>query len=57
MGGSIRERLTHELLGADQSTEAGIRSQRERVRALRQVLAFLATAEARRLEGDSPITS
>jgi pyruvate-ferredoxin/flavodoxin oxidoreductase len=51
MAGSIGERLTHELLGADQSTEAGIRSQRERVRALRQVLASLATAEARRLEG------
>ena len=50
MAGPIGERLTGELLGADQSTEAGIRSQRERVRALRQVLAPLATADARRLE-------
>ncbi|HET7695193.1 MAG TPA: pyruvate:ferredoxin (flavodoxin) oxidoreductase [Vicinamibacterales bacterium] len=50
MAGAIGERLAHELLGADQSTEAGIRSQRDRVRALRQVLAPLATAEARRLE-------
>ena len=50
MAGPIGERLTRELLDADQSTEAGIRSQRERVRALRQVLAPLATAEARRLE-------
>src|SRR5512143_3193497 len=31
MAGAIGERLTHELLGADQSTETGIRSQRERV--------------------------
>jgi pyruvate-ferredoxin/flavodoxin oxidoreductase len=49
MAGPIGERLTSELLGADQSTEAGIRTQRERVRA-RQVLAPIATAEARRLE-------
>jgi pyruvate-ferredoxin/flavodoxin oxidoreductase len=46
----VGERLARELLDADQSTEAGIRSQRERVLALRQVLAGLTTAEARRLE-------
>ncbi len=50
MLGPIGERLAGELLDADQTTEAGIRSQRERVRALRQVLALLTTAEARRLE-------
>ena len=48
-GRSDRRAPHGELLGADQSTEAGI-PQRERVRALRQVLAPLATAEARRLE-------
>ena len=48
--GSIGERLARELLDADQSTEAGIRIQRERVRALRQLLAPLATAAARRLD-------
>lgn len=37
-------------LGADQATEAGSRAQRERVRALRQVLAALPTGDARRLE-------
>jgi len=51
LAGTIGERLTSELLGADQSTEAGIRSQRDRVLALRHVLAALSTAEARRLEG------
>jgi pyruvate-ferredoxin/flavodoxin oxidoreductase len=50
LAGPIGERLAAELLGADQSTEAGIGSQRERVRALRQALAPLATPEARRLE-------
>jgi pyruvate-ferredoxin/flavodoxin oxidoreductase len=50
MAGAIGERLAHELLDADQSTEAGIRIQRERLGALRSVLASLATAEARRLE-------
>ena len=50
MAGPIGERLTRELLDADQSTEAGIRTQRDRVLALRHVLAPLATAEARRLE-------
>jgi pyruvate-ferredoxin/flavodoxin oxidoreductase len=38
------------LLEADQSTEAGIATQRERVTALRRRLAGMFTAEARRLE-------
>ena len=38
------------LLDADQSNEAGIAAQRERVEALRRRLATLTTAEARRLE-------
>jgi pyruvate-ferredoxin/flavodoxin oxidoreductase len=38
------------LLDADQSNEAGIAAQRERVSALRRQLAGLPTAEARRLE-------
>ena len=46
----VAERLARELLDADQSTEAGIRAQRDRVHALRGVLAPLAGAEARRLE-------
>ena len=50
MAEPIGERLTGELLDADQSTEAGIQSQRERVRALRQRLAALVTPDARRLE-------
>ncbi|MEQ1908332.1 MAG: pyruvate:ferredoxin (flavodoxin) oxidoreductase [Vicinamibacterales bacterium] len=50
MAGQIGERLTRELLDADQSTEPGIGSQRDRVLALRQVLARLTMAEARRLE-------
>jgi pyruvate-ferredoxin/flavodoxin oxidoreductase len=47
---SIGERLAAELLEADQSTEAGIRTQRERVRVLRQVLSPLAMPEARSLD-------
>jgi pyruvate-ferredoxin/flavodoxin oxidoreductase len=50
MAGAIGERLARELLDADQSTEAGIRAQRERVVAARSMLAPLATADARRLE-------
>jgi pyruvate-ferredoxin/flavodoxin oxidoreductase len=46
----IGERLAGELLTADQTTEAGIRTQRDRVRALRQALAPLETPEARTLE-------
>jgi pyruvate-ferredoxin/flavodoxin oxidoreductase len=50
MTGAIGERLAAELLAADQTTELGIRQQRERVLALRQALSPLKTAEARRLE-------
>jgi pyruvate-ferredoxin/flavodoxin oxidoreductase len=50
LAGSIGERLAGELLGADQATEAGIRAQRERVLALRQALAPLGSAAARRLD-------
>src|SRR5262245_28040911 len=42
--------LAKELLGADQAGEAGIASQRQRVAALRQKLAGVKIAEARRLE-------
>ena len=52
--GRLRERtgdaLADAILGADQSSEAGIRAQRERVRALRQALAGVTTPEARALE-------
>jgi pyruvate-ferredoxin/flavodoxin oxidoreductase len=48
--GQIGENLVKELLNADQSTEPGIFAQRDRVVALRQVLANLTTPEARRLE-------
>jgi pyruvate-ferredoxin/flavodoxin oxidoreductase len=41
--------LVHGLLGADQTTESGIREQRERVKALKAKLAGLDTAEARDL--------
>src|SRR4029078_2142021 len=44
----VGEALASELLLADQSTEAGIGAQRDRVRALRQKLASVATAGARR---------
>jgi pyruvate-ferredoxin/flavodoxin oxidoreductase len=50
LAGSMGERLTGELLNADQSTEAGIQAQRDRVRALRQLLAPLATSDAHRLD-------
>jgi pyruvate-ferredoxin/flavodoxin oxidoreductase len=42
--------LVEGLLGADQSSEAGIRAQRERVAALRQRLQASSAPEARRLE-------
>jgi pyruvate-ferredoxin/flavodoxin oxidoreductase len=48
--GRIGDTLASELLHADQSTEAAIHAQRERVLALRQILAGLATPEARRLD-------
>jgi pyruvate-ferredoxin/flavodoxin oxidoreductase len=46
----IGDSLTTALLDADQSSEAGIAAQRERVGALRRQLAGLVPAEARRLE-------
>jgi len=46
----IGEVLVTELLGADQSSEAGIVAQRERVRTLRNTLAGLESAEARWLD-------
>jgi len=45
----IGDGLAHGLLSADQSTEAGIQEQRERVRILKEKLATLRTAEARDL--------
>jgi pyruvate-ferredoxin/flavodoxin oxidoreductase len=50
MAPQIGERLAAELLEADQNAESGIAAQRERVRALRQMLAPLSSPEARRLE-------
>lgn len=46
----VGEGLATSLLEADQTREAGIAEQRERVLALRRQLATLPTAEARRLE-------
>jgi pyruvate-ferredoxin/flavodoxin oxidoreductase len=46
----IGENLVNELLAADQTSEAGIVAQRQRVEALRGALAGVRTAEARRLE-------
>ena len=48
--GQIGDTLAGELLHADQSTQAGIHAQRERVLALRQTLARLTTPEARHLD-------
>ena len=48
--GQIGDTLAGELLHADQSTQAGIQAQRERVLALRQALSRLTTPEARRLD-------
>src|SRR5262245_2881701 len=45
----IGDLLTRELLDADQGNEAGIIAQRGRVQALREKLAGIASAEARRL--------
>jgi pyruvate-ferredoxin/flavodoxin oxidoreductase len=46
----IGDVLTKDLLAADQSNEAGIIAQRERVKALREKLSVLNSAEARRLD-------
>ncbi len=50
MAGTVGDNIVSELLNADQSGEVGILAQRERVAALRKVLAGIKTAEARRLE-------
>jgi len=50
LGSQIGDTLAGELLNADQSTEAGIAAQRDRVKALREKLAAIGSAEARRLE-------
>ncbi|HKA19783.1 MAG TPA: pyruvate:ferredoxin (flavodoxin) oxidoreductase [Blastocatellia bacterium] len=50
LASEIGERLSSELLGADQQNEPGIANQRQRVNALRDKLAGLKSAEARRLE-------
>ena len=50
LGSQIGDGLATALLDADQSSEAGIASQRERVVALRQKLAAVKVDEARRLE-------
>ena len=47
---SLGSLLVDELLSADQTTEAGVAAQRERVLVLRAVLAGISSPEARRLE-------
>ncbi|MHC4444469.1 MAG: pyruvate:ferredoxin (flavodoxin) oxidoreductase [Planctomycetota bacterium] len=50
LASNIGDNLVNELLGADQTTEAGIKAQRQRVVALRNKLADIDSAEARRLD-------
>jgi len=50
LASKIGENLVDELLNADQSTEAGINDQRNRVKALRAKLAEIIDGDARRLE-------
>jgi pyruvate-ferredoxin/flavodoxin oxidoreductase len=50
LGSQVGDTLTSELLNADQSDQAVITSQRERVKALREKLGKIQSAEARRLE-------
>jgi pyruvate-ferredoxin/flavodoxin oxidoreductase len=50
MAGQVGDSLVGEILDADQTTEAGIDAQRQRVSALRQKLSGIPEAEARRLE-------
>jgi pyruvate-ferredoxin/flavodoxin oxidoreductase len=47
----VGDALAKEILDADQSSEAGIQSQRQRVQALRQKLQAIGSAEAKRLLG------
>jgi pyruvate-ferredoxin/flavodoxin oxidoreductase len=49
LAASLGDELVQALLNADQSTEAGIREQRERVNALKAKLASISTLEARHL--------
>jgi pyruvate-ferredoxin/flavodoxin oxidoreductase len=49
LGGRLGDTLVKGLLEADQSSEAGIAAQRERVAALKQALGAVKTPEARRL--------
>ncbi len=49
LSGQIGEQLTKELLESDQSGEAGIYEQRERVKALKEKLAAMKSPEARNL--------
>jgi pyruvate-ferredoxin/flavodoxin oxidoreductase len=51
LSATLGEELAQGLLNADQSTEAGIREQRERVHALKEKLAGMNTPEARDLLG------
>jgi pyruvate-ferredoxin/flavodoxin oxidoreductase len=51
MRGAVGDALAEALFTADQSTEDGIRAQREHVLMLRRVLASVPTPEARELEG------
>jgi len=51
LGSVLGDELVQGLLNADQSTEAGIREQRERVHALREKLEGVKAAEARDLLG------
>jgi pyruvate-ferredoxin/flavodoxin oxidoreductase len=50
LASSVGETLANELLNADQESEAGIATQRERVTILRSKLAGIDSPEARRLE-------
>jgi pyruvate-ferredoxin/flavodoxin oxidoreductase len=50
LAGTIGETFIREILDADQSSEAGLAKQRERVRALREKLVGLKNDSARRLE-------
>ena len=50
LAAAVGDELVSALLGADQSSEAGIAAQRERVKALRGQLAGVARPAARRLE-------
>ncbi|MGE3841950.1 MAG: pyruvate:ferredoxin (flavodoxin) oxidoreductase [Vicinamibacterales bacterium] len=50
LGGLVGVELVDALLGADQTTEAGILAQRQRVGELRRVLAGITLPDARRLE-------